>query len=181
MAEVYTRDLGGTNAWSFRRDGLETSIPISGRLRLNASEGVRAAVLGGLGFTIASQWMFAPELASGAVRAVLTEWTLPDIELWVVFPKGRMTNAKAGAFATFVERAIGRARADSNGHDRNAVPYTEIAASVRQPLRSDDRGIQLRHSPRHRWADHRPHLNRQSNDREEPDEPHTRTPSRSAA
>jgi DNA-binding transcriptional LysR family regulator len=94
MAVVYTHDLGGTNAWSFRGDGLETSIPISGCLRFNANEGVRAAVLGGLGFTIASQWMFAPEVPSGAVRAVLTEWTLPDIELWVVFPKGRMTNAK---------------------------------------------------------------------------------------
>ena len=49
----------------------------------------------------------APELASGAIRAVITEWTLPDIELWVVFPMGRMTNAKARAFATFVERAVG--------------------------------------------------------------------------
>jgi DNA-binding transcriptional LysR family regulator len=144
-AVVYTHDLGGTNAWSFHRDGLETSIPISGRLRLNASEGVRAAVLGGLGFTIASQWMFAPELASGAVRAVLTEWTLPDIELWVVFPMGRMTNAKARAFATFVEHAIGGARDDSHGHDCNAVPHPEIAESIRQPLRSDDRGLQLRH------------------------------------
>jgi hypothetical protein len=56
---------------------------------VNSSEGVRAAVLNGIGLTIASQWMFAPELASGAIRAVLTEWTLPEVELWMVFPAGR--------------------------------------------------------------------------------------------
>jgi DNA-binding transcriptional LysR family regulator len=47
--------------------------------------------------------MFTPELTSGAVRAVLTEWTLPEVELWVVFPAGRMASAKARAFAAFVE------------------------------------------------------------------------------
>jgi DNA-binding transcriptional LysR family regulator len=146
-AVAYTHDLGANNAWNFRKDGLETSISISGRLRLNASEAVRTAVLGGLGFTVASQWMFAPELASGAIRAVLTEWTLPDIELWVVFPMGRMTNAKARAFATFVERAIGPARADQIGHHCDAGPHTEIAASIRQPSRSEDCAIGLRHSP----------------------------------
>jgi DNA-binding transcriptional LysR family regulator len=146
-AVVYTHDLGTTNAWSFRKDGLETPIPISGRLRLNASEAVRAAVLSGLGFTIASQWMFAPKLACGAVRAVLTEWTLPHIELWVVFPMGRMTNAKTRAFATFLERAIGSARADQIGHHCDAGPYNEIVASIRQPLRSDECAIDLRHSP----------------------------------
>jgi DNA-binding transcriptional LysR family regulator len=145
-AVIYTHDLGGTNSWSFRKNDTETSIPISGRLRLNASEVVRAAVLGGLGFTIASQWIFAPELASGAVRAVLTEWTLPNIELWVVFPTGRMTNAKARAFAAFAEREINRPRADWNGRNCDASLLTEIAASIQQPLISNDCAIGLRHS-----------------------------------
>jgi hypothetical protein len=60
---------------------------------------------------------------------------------------GRMTNAKARAFATFVERAIGPARADQIGHYCGADPHTEIAASIRQPSRSDDCAIGLRHSP----------------------------------
>jgi DNA-binding transcriptional LysR family regulator len=102
-AVIYTRDRGGGGTWIFRKGDSETSVTLSGRLRLNSSEGVRAAVLNDLGLATVSQWMFGPELACGAVRAVLAEWTLPEIELWVVLPTGRMVNAKARAFAAFVQ------------------------------------------------------------------------------
>ena len=108
-AVIYTQDRGGSVTWTFRKDGLETTVTISGRLRVSASEGVRAAVLGGMGVAIVSQWMFAPELACGEVRAVLNEWTLPAIDLWVVFPTGRMVSAKARAFAALVEDTLNQA------------------------------------------------------------------------
>lgn len=63
----------------------------------------RLAVLADQGLTIASQWMFAPELASGAVRAVMNEWVLPDQDLWAVFPTGRMVSAKARVFVDYVQ------------------------------------------------------------------------------
>ncbi|WP_447411691.1 LysR substrate-binding domain-containing protein, partial [Clostridium perfringens] len=69
-------------------------------------EGLRAAVLADMGVTIASDWMFAPELASGAVRRVLTDWSLPSLDLWAVFPAGRMASAKAREFANFVETVM---------------------------------------------------------------------------
>jgi len=50
--------------------------------------------------------MFAPELASGSVLRVLPQWTLPPIDLWAVFPTGRLISAKARAFADFVEDAL---------------------------------------------------------------------------
>jgi len=134
-AVIDTRDIGEINTWRFRKDDLETPVHMTGRLRLNASEAVRAAVLGDLGFTIASQWAFAPELASGEVCPVLTEWTLPDIELWVVFPMGRMTNAKARAFAAFVEREINRPPADWNRRYCDAGLLGGTAAPIQQPSR----------------------------------------------
>lgn len=97
---------GSGQSWSFRQGESETSVDISGRLRVSATEGVRVAVLSGMCLAIASEWMFAPELSSGAVRAVLTEWTLPAVDLWAVFPTGRMACAKARAFATFVEAEL---------------------------------------------------------------------------
>ncbi len=99
-AVIYTQ---GGETWSFRRGGSEASVSVSGRLRLSAAEGVREAVLAGMGLTIASEWMFGPELASGALRPVLTDWELPPIDLWAVYPSGRMPTAKARAFASFVE------------------------------------------------------------------------------
>ena len=81
----------------------QTSVAVRGRVRLSAAEGLRAAVLADMGLAIASDWMFAPELANGAVRKVLEAWALPPLDLWAVFPTGRMATAKARRFAAFVE------------------------------------------------------------------------------
>lgn len=93
---------GGGDTWTFRRAGSDTTVAVSGRLRVSAAEGIRAAVLAGLGLTVASEWMFAPELADGTVQPVLTDWTLPPVELWAVFPSGRRVPARVRAFVDFV-------------------------------------------------------------------------------
>jgi len=100
------------NVWSFTREGAEASVSVRGRIRVSAAEGQRAAVLANMGLTIASDWMFAPELATGAVRRLLTGWALPPLDLWAVFPGGRMANAKARAFARFVEAALAPRHSD---------------------------------------------------------------------
>jgi len=102
-AVIYTQDRGGTDTWMFRGAEADVSTGLSGRLRISASEGVRAAVLGGMGLAVVPSWLFTPELRSGAVGAVLTEWTLPPTDVLAVFPTGRMAAAKAKAFTTFIE------------------------------------------------------------------------------
>jgi DNA-binding transcriptional LysR family regulator len=99
---------GGGSAWTFRRGSTESSVVLNARVRITAAEGVREAVLSGLGLAIASEWMFAPELNRGLVEAVLPEWTLPPMELWAVFPTGRRVSAKARAFATYIEEALNK-------------------------------------------------------------------------
>lgn len=96
------------DTWSFRQGATEVSVNVSGPVRVSSAEGVRAAVLADMGLAIASAWMFGPELASGAVKKVLTDWSLPAIDLWAVYPAGRMPSAKARAFAAFVEAELRR-------------------------------------------------------------------------
>jgi DNA-binding transcriptional LysR family regulator len=96
--------------WTFRQGASETAIRISGRLCVSAGEGVRTAVLSGMGLTIMSEWMFTPELASGAICSVLTDWALPMAGLWAVFPTGHMISAKARAFAAFAESELRKSR-----------------------------------------------------------------------
>jgi DNA-binding transcriptional LysR family regulator len=103
---IYGQSSGGQE-WVFRRGTSETSIQLRTRLTLSAAEGVREAVLAGQGFAITSRWMFAPELASGAVVPILTEWTLPPMELWVIYPSGKLTSTKARAFVKWFETAMG--------------------------------------------------------------------------
>ncbi|MCW2085830.1 DNA-binding transcriptional LysR family regulator [Bradyrhizobium diazoefficiens] len=104
QAVVYLQGEG--SIWSFSRDGSEASVKVQSRLKVTAAEGVRAAVLSHAGLTIASEWMFSPELRTGAVCPVLTEWSLPPIDLWAVFPTGRSATAKARAFVDFFERSF---------------------------------------------------------------------------
>lgn len=103
---------GQRNAtWTFRQGSSEASVAVHGRVRVSAAEGVRAAVLADMGLAIASAWMFAPELASGAVEPVLPDWQLPPVELWAVFPNGRLASSKARAFVDFVAAELAAARA----------------------------------------------------------------------
>lgn len=104
-AIVYSQ-LGAS--WTFRRNGTQASVAVRGRLRLSAAEGIRAAVLADMGLTVNSDWMFAPELESGAVRRVLDDWELPPVDLWAVYPTGRLASAKARAFADYVESILGQ-------------------------------------------------------------------------
>lgn len=105
-AVVYLRDAGGATTWSFERDHTALSVTVQGRLRVNAAEGVRAAVCAGVGVAIASEWMFAPELADGTLVRLLPEWRLPTIDLWAVYPSGRLASAKARAFTAFVQEVM---------------------------------------------------------------------------
>jgi DNA-binding transcriptional LysR family regulator len=105
QAVVYEQRGGGT-AWTFRRRTAEITVTLEGRLRVSAAEGVREGVFAGLGLAIASEWMFAPELKSGAVKSVLDDWSLPPIDLWAVFPTGRQASAKARVFASYIEKQI---------------------------------------------------------------------------
>lgn len=98
------------SAWEFQRAGKRVSISVRGRARFSAAEGIRTAVLANMGLTIASEWMFTPELADGRVEALLADWALPDIDLWAVFPSGRMATAKARAFAEFVQVTVNQQR-----------------------------------------------------------------------
>ena len=102
---VYGQSSGGQE-WLFRRGSSEMPISIQPRLTLSAAEGVREAVLAGQGFAIASRWMFASELANGEVVSVLAEWALPPMELWVIYPSGRLTSSKARAFIDWFETVI---------------------------------------------------------------------------
>lgn len=104
---VYSQAVGGQE-WRFRQGTTEVSVKVQSRLTLTAAEGVREGVLAGLGLAISSRWMMAPELASGAVVPVMTDWLLPKIDLWAVFPTGRLPSAKARAFVSWMETELAR-------------------------------------------------------------------------
>lgn len=101
-ALVYTQGVIAEE-WHFRGARGDASVRIPTRLSFSAAEGVREAVIAGLGFAISSRWVIQPELADGSVVPVLTDWTLPAADLWALFPTGRLPTAKARAFVSWFE------------------------------------------------------------------------------
>jgi DNA-binding transcriptional LysR family regulator len=97
---------GGSADWTVQPNGAEVAVTLNGRLGVSAADGVRAAVLANAGLAIASEWMFAPEIADGTVEVVLQDWELPTIDLWAVFPAGRTATTKARTFTQFVQEVI---------------------------------------------------------------------------
>ncbi|WP_144138244.1 LysR family transcriptional regulator [Paraburkholderia sp. BCC1884] len=121
QAVVYTL-RGGGESWAFSQKGNAVAVVVSGRVSVSAAEGMRAAVLADMGLAIASEWMFSSELANGTVQSVLTDWALPAIDLWAVFPAGRLVSAKARAFVEFVEEALGKPTGGAS-----SAPEAELA------------------------------------------------------
>lgn len=106
-ALVYTQGLIAEE-WRFHRAGGDTSVRIPTRLSFSAAEGIREAVIAGLGLAITSRWVMGPELASGSVVPVLTDWKLPNADLWALFPTGRLPTAKARAFVNWFEEVLSK-------------------------------------------------------------------------
>ena len=104
-AVIYTRDNGG-EAFTFSRGADQIAIKLSGRVRISATEGLRAAVFASVGLTVVSEFAFSPELKTGEVVTALDDWTLPTVGLSAVYPTGRMATAKARAFVSFVEECL---------------------------------------------------------------------------
>jgi DNA-binding transcriptional LysR family regulator len=104
-AVIYTR-RGGGDVWTFTQGTAETSITVKGRIRASAVEAVREAVFADLGIAMVTAWMCPCEIVRGEFVVLLPEWELPRIDLWAVFPSGRMASAKARAFTSFFESSL---------------------------------------------------------------------------
>jgi DNA-binding transcriptional LysR family regulator len=109
-AIVLSRGEGGDHM-TFTKDGISTGVVLQPKLRSSALEGLRAAVLAGVGVAVASEWILEDELASGQVVEVLTDWSMPLLDLWVVLPGGaRHASPQARAFIAFVEEQLAATR-----------------------------------------------------------------------
>ena len=103
---ILQRDGQQRDQWPFRKGALESSMKMRGRLKVDAGEAMREAVLSGLGIAVVSEWLFSPELSSGAVEPALDDWDLPASDLWAVFPTGGQISPKAREFVAFIERCM---------------------------------------------------------------------------
>jgi DNA-binding transcriptional LysR family regulator len=127
--------------WPFERPegGGHFVVPVRGRLRPNTSEGVREAVLQGLGLGLCPTWMFEPELREGRVVAVLRDWTPTPLPIQAVFSSRRQVPARVRAVVEYLAEAFRQDPLLANGAG-TAVPGTVpgvVPATPRAAGRAD--------------------------------------------
>lgn len=94
---VYTLLTSGA-IWRFR----DCEIPVSGRLRVNSPEAVRAAVMAGLGVGHGPAWLFDEGLKSGRLKLILQGHSAPSIPIQIVYVANRLLPTRAIVFMDFI-------------------------------------------------------------------------------
>ncbi|TPM26887.1 LysR family transcriptional regulator [Mesorhizobium sp. B2-3-5] len=99
---VYT-GLATVDEWHFAGvDGSTAVVRVKGRVRVNASEGMRSAVLEGLGVAVVPTWLFTDEIDSGILQRVLTDYEPNPLPIQVVTPSRRLIPSRVRAFSDFL-------------------------------------------------------------------------------
>ncbi len=88
--------------WRFEGPGGSVTVPVTGRFRTDSGEGVREAVLAGLGFAVLPTWFFGAEMADGRLRPVLRGWEPPPSPISAVYPSRRNLAPRTRAVIDFL-------------------------------------------------------------------------------
>ncbi|MCQ4145161.1 LysR family transcriptional regulator [Vogesella sp. AC12] len=94
---IYTLLSSGAT-WRFR----DIDIPVSGRLRVNSPDAVRAAVTAGLGVGHGPEWLFEEGLKSGRLQLILAGYTAPAVPVQIVYVANRLLPTRAIVFIEFI-------------------------------------------------------------------------------
>ncbi|MEW9572270.1 LysR substrate-binding domain-containing protein [Rhodanobacter sp. Si-c] len=96
----------GRESWTFKRRNTVISVDVTGRICTDSGPGLHASTLAGLGIARASAAMCGTELRSGALVALLTDYTLEPVDVHAVFPGGPHPSTKVRAFTDYMMTAL---------------------------------------------------------------------------
>jgi DNA-binding transcriptional LysR family regulator len=77
-------------------------IPVSGSLTINSSQALRQAAVQGMGIVMLPDALVQPDLHSGNLVALLTDYQLPSRPMHVLYGQDRYRLPKLRAFVDFV-------------------------------------------------------------------------------
>jgi DNA-binding transcriptional LysR family regulator len=110
IEELSRHTLIAHNADHWRLDGPmgAVSVRINGPLRTNSSEVVREALIAGLGIALRSTWDVGPELKSGALQQVLSDYSVGSrVAIHAVYPSRRHLEQKVRVFVDYLGELYG--------------------------------------------------------------------------
>lgn len=96
---------GSQRGWTFRQNGKNVTLKISGNMECNDGEVLHHWALNGKGLAWRSMWEVGTEIESGQLVSVLDEFAAPGNDIYAVFAQRRHLPLRIRAFVDFLRRA----------------------------------------------------------------------------
>ncbi len=90
-------------------EGRRHLVRVDGTLRSNSVDLLRAAAVAGAGVAVLPSFVVGEDLKQGRLKAVLTEYALPEYGIFAVYPSRKHLSAKVKAFVDFLVARYGAA------------------------------------------------------------------------
>lgn len=113
----------------FERDDEQVEINPRYVLSVNDARSYMTAVLSGLGAGMLPRFMVADDLASGRLVAVLPDWRIEAIPLYVVYPPNRHLSNKVRVFVEWLVRLIAEMGLNAQHPPASSTAARERASS----------------------------------------------------
>ena len=102
---------GFRSRWLFReRTGTIETIPVKGNTIISSAIALKQCALSGMGLALLPYWLIDPELQSGALINVLTEYEVTATDFntsaWLVYPSRSYVPLKVRLFIDFLKQEI---------------------------------------------------------------------------
>jgi len=93
---------GAPFVWKFKGPSGPITVVPKDSVRSNDAEHIRAAVLAGIGIGHNASWLYAPDIASGALTQILKDFVPSPAPINAVWPSGRLLPGKVKALIDFL-------------------------------------------------------------------------------
>jgi LysR family transcriptional regulator, regulator for bpeEF and oprC len=94
---------GRPRCWTFTKDGETRELVIVPRVSVNEALTIRKLVLNGTGIGVISGYLCAPEFAARRLVPLFGEWSLPPVEVSIVFASKRELDPNVREFVNFMK------------------------------------------------------------------------------
>jgi DNA-binding transcriptional LysR family regulator len=111
---LYAYVASSRRVWRFAGRGGSELVPVAGSFESNNGDVLRLAALGGLGLVQLPTFIVGPDLARGALEAVLVPYEDRSTAVWALYPPTRHVSAKVRAFVDFLAERFAPAPWDAD-------------------------------------------------------------------
>ncbi|MDI1244771.1 MAG: LysR family transcriptional regulator [Rhodoferax sp.] len=92
----------GKSIWQLQRGAEQQSVGVSSHFSANESTALLQAALAGAGIAMQPTYLANTHLASGALQAVLPDWTLPTMTIYALYPSRKNLSPAVRALVDFL-------------------------------------------------------------------------------